>query len=532
MSDATASSSGGGERKFAGRERAGDIRTANIVAARAVADCVRTSLGPKGMDKMIISAENDVVITNDGATILKKMDVQHPAAKMLVDLSRAQDVEAGDGTTSVVVICGALLEAASQLIGKGVHPSVISDAFLKASNQVDGMLQEIGIPCPLDDTKSLTQAAITSLNSKVVSNNSAVLAPLAVEAVLGVIDNKDSPYVDLDRIKIVSALGGTVEDTALVNGLVINSGAHHAASGPTFMKDAKIGLIQYCLSAPKTNMENSVCVGDYQQIDRILKEEKRYILKLLKPIIRSGCNVLLIQKSILRDAVNELALHFLAKKKIMLITNVERTDVEFISTTLGLTPIADPAEFKKDKLGEAKLVQEISTPGGKLVKFTEVKNPGKTISVLVRGSNRLMMEEADRSIHDALCVIRCLVKQRYLIPGGAAPETHLSLRLAEYGDALGGLKGYCISQLARALDVVAYTLAENAGLNPIEILASLRKAHADGKQSHGINVKKGSITDMTKTNVLQPLLVSSSAIKLAIETVRMILKIDDIVAIR
>jgi len=458
--------------------------------------------------------------------------VKHPAAKMLVDLSKAQDVEAGDGTTSVVVLCGALLESASQLIGKGVHPSVISDAFLKASQQVDPMLREIGIACPLDDKKALVKAAVTSLNSKVVSSNSSVLAPLAVEAVLAVIDSKDSKYVDLERIKIVSALGGTIDDTALVDGLVLKSGVSHTASGPTYMKDAKIGLIQYQLSAPKTNMENSVCVGDYQQIDRILKEEKRYILKLLKPIIRSGCNVLLIQKSILRDAVNDLALHYLAKKKIMLITDVERTDVEFITTTLGCVPVADPTAFTKAKLGEAKLVQEISTPGGKLVKFTEVKNPGKTVSILVRGSNRLVMDEADRSLHDALCVIRCLVKQRFLVPGGAAPETHLSLRLAEWGDALGGLQGYCISQLARAMDVIAYTLAENAGLNPINILAQLRKAHADGLTSAGINVKKGSVTDMKLINVLQPLLVSSSAIKLAIETVRMILKIDDIVAVR
>jgi len=276
------------ERQFAGRERAGDIRSANIVAARAVSDCVRTSLGPKGMDKMIIGADKNVIITNDGATILKKMDVKHPAAKMLVDLSKAQDVEAGDGTTSVVVICGALLEAASQLIGKGVHPSVISDAFLKASEQIEPMLQEIGIPCDLDNIEALTQAAVTSLNSKVVSSNSATLAPLAVQAVLGVIDSKESTHVDLDRIKVVTAMGGTVEDTALVDGLILQSGTRRAAGGPTFKKDAKIGLIQYQLSAPKTYMENSVLVGDYQQIYRILKEEKRYILKLLKPIIKSG----------------------------------------------------------------------------------------------------------------------------------------------------------------------------------------------------------------------------------------------------
>jgi T-complex protein 1 subunit delta len=526
MSQATA------ERKFDGRERAHDVRSQNIIAARAVADCVRTSLGPKGMDKMIISATNDVVITNDGATILRKLNVQHPAAKMLVDLSRAQDVEAGDGTTSVVVICGALLEACQKLMDQGVHASVISDAFLIASQQVDRILQQIGIPCNIEDRDSMIRAAITSLNSKVVNNHSDTLAPLAVDAVMSVIDSKSATHVDLSNIKVVTALGGTVEDTKLIPGLVLKTGVHHAAGGPTSISGAKIGLIQYCLSAPKTNMENSVIVGDYQQIDRILREEKKYILKLLKPIIKSKCNVLLIQKSILRDAVNELALHYLAKKGIMLVTDIERTDVEFISTSLGCTPIADPAEFKVDKLGFAGEAKEMNTPGGKLVQFTEVKNPGRTVSILVRGSNNLVMGEADRSIHDALCVVRCLVKQRFLVPGGAAPETHLSLALEAYGDELGGLRGYCISQLARSLDIVAYTLAENAGLHPINILSALRKAHSDGQSGVGINVKRGCVSNMSELNVVQPLLVSSGAMKLAIETVRMILKIDDIVAVR
>jgi T-complex protein 1 subunit delta len=415
---------------------------------------------------------------------------------------------------------------------RGVHASVISDAYLLASQQVDGILQQIGIPCNINDRESMIRAAITSLNSKVVNNHSDILAPLAVDAVMSIIDSKESKHVDLNMIKVVTALGGTVEDTKLIPGLVLKTGVHHAAGGPTSINNAKIGLIQYCLSAPKTNMENSVIVGDYQQIDRILREEKRYILKLLKPIIRSKCNVLLIQKSILRDAVNELALHYLAKKGIMLVTDIERTDIEFIATSLGCTPVADPTEFNVDKLGTATLAREITTPGGKLVEITGVANPGKTVSILVRGSNNLVIGEADRSIHDALCVIRCLVKQRFLVPGGAAPETHLSLALERYGEELGGLQGYCITQLARALDVVAYTLAENAGLHPINILAGLRKAHTDGKSGYGINVKRGTTGDMAALNVVQPLLVSSGAIKLAIETVRMILKIDDIVAVR
>jgi len=255
-------------------------------------------------------------------------------------------------------------------------------------------------------------------------------------------------------------------------------------------------------------------------------------LNLLRPILSPHCNVLLIQKSILRDAVSDLALHHLARRGIMVIRDVERTDVEFIATSLGLVPIADPSGFKVDKLGYADLVAEESTGSGKIVKITGVKNAGKTVSILVRGSNRLVVDEAERSVHDALCVIRSLVKLRFMIVGGGAPETAVSLGLSRYATELGGLQGFCIQQYARALEVIPYTLAENAGLHPIQIVTELRRRHAEGDHTAGINVKRGEVTTMVDENVLQPLLVSTSAINLATETCRMILKIDDIIAVR
>ena len=267
--------------------------------------------------QMITSSTGEVIITNDGATILKQMEVSHPAAKMLVDVSRAQDVEAGDGTTSVVVLAGSFLSAAEGLLEKGVHPSQISESWLIGQNKAVEILKSIAIPTDLSNRESLIQSAITSLNSKVVSDNSKQLAPIAVDAVLKVIDPLTATNVDLNLVRIVKKVGGTIEDTELIDGLVFDQGVSHSAGGPTVIQNAKIGLIQFCLSAPKTNMENSVIVEDYQQIDRLLKEERKYILNLLKPIIKSGCNVLLIQKSILRDAVNDLALHYLAQKKIM-----------------------------------------------------------------------------------------------------------------------------------------------------------------------------------------------------------------------
>lgn len=522
----------GDQMRFSGREKQKDVRASNIIAAKAVADCIRTSLGPKGMDKMITSSTGEVLITNDGATILRQMEVSHPAAKMLVDVSRAQDVEAGDGTTSVVVLAGAFLTAAENLLEKGIHPSQISESWLLASNEAEKILKSIAIPTDLSNRESLIQSAVTSLNSKVVSDNSTQLAPLAVDAVLRVIDPATATNVDLNLVRIVKKVGGTIEDTELVEGLVFDQGVSHSAGGPTLINGAKIGLIQFCLSAPKTNMENSVIVEDYQQIDRLLKEERKYILNLLKPIIKSGCNVLLIQKSILRDAVNDLALHYLAQKKIMVIKDIERNDIEFIANTLGCQPVADSEGFDAKKLGSADLVEEVGTSGGKIVKVTGVQNKGKTVTVLVRGSNRMLLDEADRSVHDALCVIRSLVKQRFLMVGGGSPEIETSLRLAKYGAELGGIHGYCIAAYARALDIIPYTLSENAGLSPINMVTELRRRHVNGEKTMGINVRSGTITDMLEEKVLQPLLVSTSAIKLATECVRMILKIDDIVGVR
>lgn len=507
------------------------MRSANFTAAKAVADCIRTSLGPKGMDKMITSSSGEVIITNDGATILNRMEVQHPAAKMLVDVSRAQDVEAGDGTTSVVVMCGALLSAAQELLDKGIHPSAIADAFLIAQKKAEEYLKTIAIPVDLSNRESLINAAITSLNSKVVSTNSSILAPLAVDAVLQVIDAKTATNVDLSQIKVVKKIG-EVDQTELVEGLIFDQGASHAAGGPTRIINAKIGLIQFCLSPPKPAMENTVIVDDWQQIDRNIRDEKNYILKLLKPIIKSGCNVLLVQKSILRDSLSELALHYLAQKKIMVVRDIERTEIEFIANTLGCVPIADAEQFTAPKLGEAALAEEVSTPSGKIIKITGVKNPGKTVSILCRASNRLLLDETHRSVHDALCVVRSLVKQKFLIPGGGAPEAELSLKLGEEAEKMGGMVGYCVRTFARALEIIPYTLAENAGLHPISIVTELRNRHAKGETSAGINVRKGEITDILEEKVLQPLLVSTSAIKLATECVRMILKIDDIVAIR
>jgi len=357
---------------------------------------------------------------------------------------------------------------------------------------------------------------------------------MAVDAVLQIIDKEHDDNVDLRDINVSKKLGGTVDDSELIDGLVfVDKKASHFAGGPSKIKDAKIGLVQFVLSAPKTDLENNVVVHDYTAMDRILKEERKYILDLVKKISATGCNVLLMQKSILRDAVNDLALHFLAKKNIMVIKDIDRDQIDFIAKTLLATPVAHIDHFTAEKLGRANLVEEVLVGGEKkIVKITGCPNENKTVSILLRGSNQLVLDEADRSLHDALCVVRALVKKRALVPGGAAVEMEVAQKLQEYSRDIFGTDSYCVRMYGEALELIPYTLAENAGLDPINFVTELRNKHIHGEKFTGINVRRNTIMNMLDENVVQPALVSISALTLATECVRMILKIDDIVLSR
>lgn len=505
------------------------VRTANIVAARAVADAVRTSLGPRGMDKMIQTGKGETIITNDGNTMLKSMAVMHPSAKMLVDLSAAQDVEAGDGTTSVVVIAGSLLGAADRLLAKGIHPSVIGESFQRAAAAAVQILHDMSVPVSLTDTNVLLQAATTSLSSKIVSQHSALIAPMAVNAVTKTIDIKTAENVDLKNIRIVQKVGGTIEDSEMVDGLVLTQGVIKNGGGPVRMEKARIGLIQFQLSPPKPDMENQIVVNDYRQMDKILKEERTYLLNMVKKIKKAKCNVLFIQKSILRDAVNDLSLHFLAKLNILAVKDIERDEVEFICKSTGCKPIADIDSFTEDKLGSADLIEESQSSGSRIVKVTGTKSAGKTVSIVCRGANSLILEETERSLHDALCVIRCLVKKKALIAGGGAPEIEIASQLSKQARSLTGTEAICWKAFADAMEVIPTTLAENAGLNSIKVVTELRHKHEFGEKNAGVSIKSGGVkVDIGDENVLQPLLVSTSAVELASECVMQILRIDDI----
>jgi len=521
------------ERKFEDKDKPSQIRQSNMKAAKAVADAIRTSLGPRGMDKMIQAANGDVMISNDGATILKQIQVVHPAAKMLVEVSQAQDIDAGDGTTSVVVLAGSLLDAAQKLLQKGIHPTVISEAFQSAAATCRKTLTEnLAIKVDLTDLESLHRVASTSLNTKVVSQHSSLLAPIAVQAILKVKQSfAGQDNVDLKNIKIIKKLGGTLDDTQLIDGLVLDS-KFCSDFGAKRVEKAKIGLIQFCISPPKTDMDNQVVITDYTQMDRVLREERNYILNIVKQIKKTGCNVLLVQKSILRDALSDLALHFLGKTKIAVVKDVEREDIEFVCKTLGCRPIASLDHFTPEMLASAEMVEEVTS--AKYIKITGIApNPlnqaSKTVNILIRGSNKMVIEEAERSLHDALCVIRCLIKSNYLIPGGGAPEIHLSHHLTKLSNTITGLQAVCYRAFAEALEIIPYTLADNAGLDPISTITELRQKHANGEKNFGINIRKGKTTDMLTENVLHPLLVATSCVTLAAETARSILKIDDLI---
>eukprot|EP00172_Hildenbrandia_rubra_P002375 Plantae.Rhodophyta-Hildenbrandia_rubra.ctg31954.p1 GENE.Plantae.Rhodophyta-Hildenbrandia_rubra.ctg31954~~Plantae.Rhodophyta-Hildenbrandia_rubra.ctg31954.p1 ORF type:complete len:549 (+),score=106.07 Plantae.Rhodophyta-Hildenbrandia_rubra.ctg31954:125-1771(+) len=538
-----------GERSRGVSEKSRDVRLSNIRAAKAVAEAIRTSLGPRGMDKMICDANGDVLITNDGATILEKIKVNHPAGKMLVQMSKSQDIVAGDGTTSVVAICGSMLEACMDLLDMGIHPTIISEAFGVGLERALKIVEEMRIIVDLANRVSLAQIAATSLNSKVVGEYSSALAPIAVDAVFKVAaqrGSKEGAWVDLKDIRVEKKLGGTLEDTELIEGVVLNQNVEGVVEK---VANAKIALIQFCMSPPKTDIENSVVVKDYNAIDRIVREERLYIRKLVKKVKSIGCNCLLIQKSILRDATNDLSLHYLNTEKIMVVTDIERDEVAFLSKALNLTPITDATNFTPDKLGKAELVSKtedfititgiqrreksssasINPP---VPSAARMEQESQTASIIVRGSNKLVLDEAERSLHDALCVVRSLVREQFLLPGGGAVETEISMRLSREAKAVQGLQSYCLGAYARALEVIPYTLAENAGLDPMTVVTELRKRHLGGEMNVGVVVRRAGVGNVREEQVEMPSLVMSSALELATECVRMILKIDDIVLTR
>ena len=508
-----------------GRTTGREAQRNNIAAAKIIAELVKTTLGPKGMDKMLVSSFGDVTITNDGATILKEIDVQHPAAKMLVEVAKAQDNEVGDGTTTAAVLTGELLAKAEELLDQNIHPTIIIEGFKKASEKAREILEKIAIPVSIKDDEVLLNVAMTAMGSKGIAAAKEHFAKLAVEAVKQVAEEKDGKLrADIDLIKILKKHGKSLEETELVRGMVIDKEVAHPQM-PKIVHSAKIALINAKLEIEKTEFDAKINIESPEQMKMFLDEEERMLKEMVDKIAEAGANVVFCEKGI-----DDVALHFLAKKGILAVKNVSSSDMEKLARATGGKIVASVKDLTPDVLGEAKLVEEVKIGDDKLVYVRECKNP-KAVTIVVRGGTEHVVDEAERSLHDALCGVRNAIEDGKIVPGGGAPEAEVAKQLREYAVKVGGREQLAIEAFADAVESIPLTLAENGGLDPVDIMVALRAAHekTDGFRM-GVDVFTGKIRDMLELKVVEPLRVKLQVIKSATEAANMILKIDDVIA--
>lgn len=498
----------------------------NIMAARAVADAVRSTLGPKGMDKMLVDSMGDIVITNDGATILKELDIEHPAAKMVVEVAKTQDNECGDGTTTAVVIAGELLKKSEALIDQNVHPTVISNGFRLAAQEAVKILKRMGIEVSPTDKKMLKLVAMTAMTGKGVGGERDLLADIAVEAVSSIAEKEDGKYLaDIDNIQVEKKHGGAVSDTNMIKGLILDKERMHSRM-PRVVKDAKIALVDSALEIKKTEVEAKIQIRDPTQMQKFLDEEEKTLKAMVEKVKKSGATVLICEKG-----VDDLAQHYLAKEGIYAVRRVKRSDMEKLSKATGGKIITNLDDLKASELGYAAQVEETKISDSDMTFVTGCKNP-KAVSILIRGGTEHVVDEVERALHDALKVVAVAIEDGVVVPGGGAPEIELALKLRNYGQTVGGREQLAIEAFAEALEVIPWTLAENAGMDSIDVVIELKNAHNNkkGGKNFGVNVLENRVSDMIAAKVLEPLRVKTQAIQSATEVASMILRIDDVIA--
>ena len=506
------------------RSRGREAQHGNINAAKIVAESIRSSLGPKGMDKMLVDNFGDTTITSDGRTILDEMDIQHPAAKMMVEVAKAQDNEAGDGTTSAVIIAGELLSRSEELIDKNIHPTIIIDGYRVAAEKALETLEKIAIPVDLKSQDYLKKAATTSMGSKIVAEYKEYLADLAVKAMLAAAEKKDGVYkVDVDDVKVEKKTGESLMDTSLINGIVLDKEIVHSGM-PKRVENAKIALIDASLEIEKPELDAKINIESPDQIEAFLKQEETMLKDMTNKILASGANVVVCQKGI-----DDMAQHFLARKGIIAIRRAKKSDMEKLAKATGGKIVSSLDDISPSDLGYAALVEERRIGGDKMTFIEGCKNP-KAVTILIRAGTQRMTAEAERSIHDALCVIRDLIQEPKIVAGGSAPELEMASALRKYAETMPGREQLAVKVFAEALESITVTLAENAGLDPVDILSELRARHEKGETWAGIEVLEGKIRDMSKANIFEPLSVKKQIIKSATEAASMILKIDDVIA--
>ena len=507
------------------QQKGRDAQKNNIAAAKLVAELVKTSLGPRGLDKMLVDSLGDVTITNDGATILKEIDTQHPAAKMMVEVSKTIDTEVGDGTTSSVVFAGALLEKAEKLLEKDVHSTVIIDGYQAASEKALELLAKLAKTVKPDDRESLIKIAKTSMQSKLVSEDSAPLSKLVVDAILKIVEKDgDKHSVDLDNLKVEKKAGGSIDDTSLINGIVLDKEIVHSGM-PTKVEKAKIALVNAALEVEKTEMSAEIRISDPTQMQQFLEEENKMLKSMVDKIHNIGANVLICQKGI-----DDISQHYLSKHGVLAVRRVKESDMTKLAKATGGRISTNLDDISASDLGSAEIVQQKKVESDKWVFIEGCKNP-RSVTVLIRGGSQRVVDEVDRSIHDALMVVKDVVEKPSIVAGGGSPEAYLAAELNEWSSSSEGREQLAIKQYAEAFESIPLTIAENAGMDPIDTIITLRANQSSGKQTIGINAKESKIGDMFRLDIVEPLVVKEQIIKSATEVACMILRIDDVIAV-
>ena len=501
-----------------------DAQKNNITAAKLIAEVVASSLGPRGMDKMLVDSLGDVTITNDGATILKEIDVQHPAAKMMVEISKATDNEVGDGTTSVVVLAGALIEKAEELISKDVHPTIIVDGYRKSAIKAIEILSNLAQKIDGGDKSQLIRIARTSMQTKLVSKESNELAEIVVNAALQVSEKFDSKYkVDIEDVKVEKKAGGSLKDTKLIKGIVLDKEVVHGGM-PKRVEKAKIALINSALEIEKTEFDAKINISSPDQMKMFLEEENKMLMTMVDKITKSGANVVICQKGI-----DDIAQHYMAKANILAVRRVKESDMTKLSRATGARIVSNLDDLSSKELGLADLVEERKVETDKWVFVEGCRHP-KSVTILIRGGSQRVVDEAERSIHDALMVSKDVLERPAIVAGGGSPESYTAGKLREWSNSLSGREQLAAEKFAESLEVIPLRLAENAGMDPIDTLTELRSKQLKGSKWSGIDVRNGKVTDMSKLDIVEPLSVKEQIIKSATEVASMILRIDDVIA--
>src|SRR6187397_1494514 len=501
-----------------------DAQKNNIAAAKLISEVVKSSLGPRGMDKMLVDGLGDVTITNDGATILKEIDVQHPAAKMMVEISKATDNEVGDGTSSVVVLAGALIEKAEELITKDVHPTIIVDGYRKSAIKSIEIFNQIAQKIDAGNKSELIKVAKTSMQTKLVSKESNELSEIVVNAALQVSESNDSGYlVDIDDVKVEKKAGGSLRDTKLIKGIVLDKEVVHGGM-PKRIEKAKIALVNSALEIEKTEFDAKINISSPDQMKMFLEEENRMLKDMVDKIKTTNANVVICQKGI-----DDIAQHYLAKSGILTVRRVKESDMTRLARATGARIVNNLEDLSSKDLGSADLVEERKVETDKWVFIEGCKHP-KAVTILIRGGSQRVVDEADRSIHDALMVTKDVLERPAIVAGGGSPESYTAGKLREWSNSLSGREQLAAEKFAESLEVIPLALAENAGMDPIDTLTELRSKQAKGSKWSGIDARSGKIVDMSKLDIVEPLSVKEQIIKSATEVASMILRIDDVIA--